>query len=139
VGVRSPVNIALGALLALALAGCGDPSADLFSVERSGADANANLRLVVNDGGSVTCNGSIGKAMDAEQLLEARELSRQLSELAQLGIELPPGRGSVLRYDVATAVGPLAFSDNSGDLPPAASRLMLFVSRLGEDVCGLRR
>jgi hypothetical protein len=31
-------------LLALALAGCGSPAADLFVVKRSGADRNANRR-----------------------------------------------------------------------------------------------
>ena len=40
------------------LAGCGgSPAADLFEVKRSGADANANLTLLVSDDGTVTCNG----------------------------------------------------------------------------------
>ena len=47
-----------GALLAaVALAGCGSPPPDLFEVERTGADRNANVDVVVNDGGSVRCNG----------------------------------------------------------------------------------
>ena len=50
---------ALAALLATAaLAGCGAPSADLFEVRRTGPDRPANLTMVVNDGGTVTCNGA---------------------------------------------------------------------------------
>ena len=44
-------------LLAGLVAGCGTPSPDLFVVDRSGPDRNANVELLVNDGGSVTCNG----------------------------------------------------------------------------------
>jgi len=127
------------AAAALFVAGCGARSADLFSVERSGRDTNANLRLVVNDGGSVTCNRSIEKALDAPDLLDARELARDLGELAQFGIDLPPGRGALLRYEVDTQFGPIAFSDTSRDRPPALDRLVAFVKRIGEDVCGLKR
>ena len=133
------LRVALLAALAAALTGCGGPSYDLFSVERSGADRNANLRLVVNDGGQVTCNRTITKAMDAKQLLEARELARELADLAQLGIELPPGPGTILRYKVDTEAGPMAFSDTSEDRPLAADRLVAFVKTMGEDVCGLER
>lgn len=130
----------LAVLPLLALAGCGAPSPDLFSVERSGEDRNANLRMVVNDGGKVTCNGTIEEPLDADDLLEARGLSRDLAELAQLGIELPPNRGeSVLRYEATTQAGPISFWDTSADRPPAADRLVAFVSRVGEDVCGLER
>lgn len=127
------------ALAALVLAGCGAPSPDLFGVKRSGADRNANLEVVVDDGGQVTCNGTIRRAIDAKDLLEARSLSRDLSELASLGIDLPPGKGTVLRYNVDTESGPIAFSDTSADRPPALDRLVAFVKRMGEDVCGLSR
>lgn len=125
--------------VAAALGGCGGPSYDLFAVQRTGPDPNANLRLVVNDGGQVTCNGSIRKAIDAEKLLEARDLARRLADLAQLGIELPPGPGSILRYKVETDAGPLEFSDTSPQRPPAADRLVAFVKDIGEEVCGLER
>ena len=133
------LRVAALAAAAVVIGGCGGPSYDLFAVDRSGADRNANLRMVVNDGGRVICNGTIDRAMDGDDLLEARELSRELADLARLGIELPPRRGTVLRYDVETSAGPIAFSDNSADRPPAADRLVAFVSRIGEDVCGLER
>lgn len=130
---------AAAACLIVPLAGCGAPSADLFSVDRSGPDPNANLTLVVNDGGSVTCNRTIERALDAEQLLEARQLARDLVELAQFGIELPPGEGSILSYEVDTEFGSIEFSDTSPDRPPALDRLVAFTKTVGEDVCGLER
>src|SRR6478736_5747397 len=51
---RAPALTAL--LAALTVTGCGYAQPDLFEVQRSGADRNANVNLVVNDGGTVTCN-----------------------------------------------------------------------------------
>ena len=88
----------LGAvLLALALAGCGTPPPDLFLVTRSGADRNADVTVVVNDGGSVSCNGK-SHPLDAKDLLRARQLVRDLAPQAQLHLALPPGPGSQLSY-----------------------------------------
>ena len=56
------------AAIAVALTGCGTPPADLLAVERSGADTNANVEVVVSDGGSVSCNGK-EHPLDAERLL----------------------------------------------------------------------
>jgi len=86
---RAPVAaLALAALLA----GCGSPPPDLFVVTRSGGDRNANVRLRVSDGGTVTCNGKEHE-LPAEELLTARQLARDLAPEAELGLELPSGRG----------------------------------------------
>lgn len=127
------------AALALALAGCGAPSADLFSVQRSGADRNADLRLVVNDGGTVTCNRGEPAGLPGELLLEARELSRDLEAQAALAIELPPGPNAVLRYVARTQTGRIAFSDTSQGRPRAFDRLARFTKTVAEDVCGIER
>ena len=63
--------------------------------------------MVVNDGGSVTCNGS-EHPLDADRLLRARELSRELAEPAELGLELPPGPGANLSYRVRMEAGTVA-------------------------------
>jgi hypothetical protein len=125
--------------LALAAAGCGAPSADLFEVQRSGADRNANVRLVVNDGGTVTCNDAEPQALPGDDLLEARELARELEAEATLAIELPPGPNAVLRYEVRTSTGRVAFSDTSRGRPKAFDRLVGFSAKVIEDVCGIER
>ena len=125
------------AAAALALAGCGTAPPDLFSVERRGDDANANVDLVVSDGGSVTCDGK-QHPLDADRLLAARQLVRDLTPQAELGIELPRGPG--LSYRVSMEAGSIAFSDRSpGVVPPAFRRMAAFTTDVTERVCGIER
>jgi len=132
------VRRAAAAAAILLLAGCGTASPDLFEVRRSGEDPAANLALVVNDGGTVSCNGH-EHALDADRLLQARELARELEEPAQLGIELPPGRGAVLKYRVRLEAGAVAFSDTSPGNPRAFLRIAAFTHDVAERVCGIVR
>ena len=127
------------ALAAAILAGCGGPSPELFEVQRSGRDENANVKLVVSDGGTVTCNGGESKALDADQLLEARELARDLEAQAALAISLPAEKNSNTRYSVKTSAGTVAFSDTSRGRTPAFNRLIAFTAATAENVCKLER
>jgi len=122
----------------VAVAGCGTPPPDLFSVERSGADPNANVDVVVSDGGSVSCDGK-EHALDGERLLRARHLVRDLAPQAELGIELPPGPGTDLSYRVALEAGSIAFSDRSPGVPPTFLRVAAFTKDVTERVCGIER
>jgi hypothetical protein len=128
------------ALLALAVvvAGCGSPAPDLFAVTRSGPDPAANLTMVVSDGGSVTCNGT-EHALDADRLLRARQLARDLGKQAELGLELPPGPKANLSYKVRLESGTVAFSDTSRGNPQAFFRLAAFTKDVSERVCGIVR
>jgi len=134
------LRTALAALAAalLALAGCGSESPDLFEITRSGEDANANLTLVVSDGGTVSCDGS-SHPLDADRLLRARELERELAEQAELGLELPPGPSPVLSYRVRMEAGTVAFADTSRDPPRSFQQLAAFTKDVAEDVCGVDR
>jgi hypothetical protein len=131
-----PVLAALG--LVAVLAGCGTPSPDLFVVDRSGPDRNANVELLVNDGGSVTCNGKT-HALDADRLLKARQLERDLEPQAELGIQLPEGPGTDLSYRVRMEGGTVAFSDRSAGVPNTFQRLAAFTKDVTERVCGIER
>ena len=126
------------ALAVVALAGCGTASPDLFEVERSGEDRAANVTLVVNDGGEVTCNGE-QHPLDADRLLQARELARELQQPAELGIELPPGQGAVLSYRVRSEAGTVGFSDTSRGNSPVFLRVAAFTKDVTERVCGIVR
>jgi hypothetical protein len=121
-----------------ALTGCGTAPPDLFLVERSGADRNANLELVVGDGGTVTCNGE-EHPLDAERLLTARRLLREMEPQAELGIDLPPGPGSQLSYRATMEKGTIAFSDRSEGLPQTFLELAAFTKDVAERVCGIER
>ena len=126
------------ALLLLLVSGCGTASPDLFEVRRTGEDPNANVTMVVNDGGHVTCNGE-EHPLDADRLLQARELTRELAEPAKLGLELPPGPGAVLSYRVRMEAGTVSFSDTSHGNPRAFLRVAAFTKDVTERVCGIVR
>jgi hypothetical protein len=127
------------ALVAAGLAGCGTPSADLFEVDRSGKDKNANVNLVVSDGGTATCNGGKPKALPGDMLLDARELARDLEAQAALSIDLPAEKNSTLRYVVRTQAGKVEFSDTSRGRPKTFDRTVAFTKTVIEDVCGIER
>ena len=126
------------AVLAIAVAGCGTPSADLFAVERRGADRNANVDVVVNDGGKVSCNGT-SHPLDADLLLRARQILRDLEPQAELHLELPPGPRPQLRYRARMEAGTVAFADTSRAVPRSFQALAAFTKDVTEDVCGLER
>jgi hypothetical protein len=129
----------LAALLVAAwLGGCGASAPDLFEVRRSGPDRPANLTLVVSDSGRVTCNGTEHQ-LDADRLLRARELERELSDQAELGLELPAGPRAVLSYRVRMEAGTVAFSDTSRGTPQSFYELAAFTKDVAEDVCGIER
>jgi hypothetical protein len=133
------VRPAIALLLAAAVAaGCGSPPPDLFEVDRSGADPNANITMVVSDGGAVTCNGT-QHPLDADRLLTARQLQRDLAPQAELGIQLPQGSGGQLSYKVRMEAGSLAFGDESAPIPQAFLRLAAFTSDVAEHVCDIQR
>jgi hypothetical protein len=132
---RAALALALGAAL---LAGCGTPSPDLFLVERSGADPNANLELVVSDGGSVRCNGE-EHPLDTDRLLTARRLLREVEPQAELHLELPPGPRANLSYRVEMEKGTIAFSDTSAKIPQTFQQLAGFTKDVAERVCGIQR
>ena len=124
--------------LALAVAGCGTPPPDLFEVERSGDDANANVDVVVNDGGSVTCNGK-EHPLAADLLLRARQILRDIEPQAELHLELPPGPRSELRYSARMEAGTVSFADTSRGNPKSFLALAAFTKDVAEDVCGIER
>lgn len=126
-------------LIALLLAGCGSPAADLFEVKRSGADRNANLTMLVSNDGTVTCNGGKRLPITNEELLRARELERDLSEQAELHLQLPPGPKAVLTYRVRMEAGTVGFADTSRPLPSAFAQLTAFTSDVTEQICGIVR
>jgi hypothetical protein len=128
----------VAAAVALGVAGCGSASPDLFEVQRSGQGRNAKLDMVVNDGGSVTCNGR-EHPLNGDALLRARAVARDLAKPADLRLELPPGPRSVLSYRVRLEQGTVSFSDSSRRQPRAFLALQALTKDIAEDVCGLRR
>ena len=128
----------LGALLVL-FAGCGATSPDLFVLTRAGSLPGARLTLLVNDGGTVRCNGGAPRALSDPQLLAARRAQEDVADDAKKGLTLPARAGSLLRFRIRTQDGTVTFSDVDAAARPELGRLIAFTRSVAQDVCGLAR
>jgi hypothetical protein len=124
-------------VLALLVAGCGAPPADLFVVTRTGSGTNADVTLLVQDDGSVICNHGKTHPISNAQLLQARRIVHETADQAKLNLQLPKRPGSVLSYHARMEAGTIAFSDTSRPLPSSFARLEAFTSDIVTNVCGL--
>ena len=69
----------------------------------------------------MTCNGK-EHPLDADLLLRARQVLRDLEPQAELHLELPPGPRSQLRYTARMEAGTVAFADTSRGNPKPLPR-----------------
>jgi hypothetical protein len=141
--VTRPAAAAVAALVVAVVAaeGCGggQMSPDLFALQRSGSVPGASLQMVVNDGGTVTCNGAAARPISDPLLLQARAVARDLHDPATRGLALAPGPQPVLRYAARTQDGHVSFSDDSPAQPAVLYRLALLVRQIAQQDCGLAR
>jgi hypothetical protein len=115
------------ALSVVALVGCGlgVQSPDLFALTRTGG--GKPLTMVVNDGGTVTCDGRPAKTLPDSLLLVARSLVGQLNPDALKKLDPPSARGSVYRFKVRLQRGTFSFPDTSAAHRPELAKLEQFV------------
>jgi hypothetical protein len=130
---------ALAAALAVVLAGCGQPSAALFSVTRGGSIAGARLHLSVTDDGHVSCNGGPLVEITSKQLIDARDVARELTKPASRHVSLPAKPGSTLNYAFTIDKDTVRFADNASGQDPAMYKGALLVRQLAQGPCRLPR
>ena len=130
------IFVALIATVAV-LAGCGFDvqSADLFQVTRTGQ--GQKLTLLVNDSGTIACNGGKPKALPDRLLLQARDLTTNLNADAKGKTRLPAGAGSVFSYTVKVQNGTFIFADTEAGARKELAQLELFVIQAAADPCGI--
>ncbi|MDO8186724.1 hypothetical protein Q5424_05175 [Conexibacter sp. JD483] len=124
---------------ALALAGCGAESDDVFLVRRTGALPDARVDIVVNDGGTVTCDRGASRELDSKLLLRSRDVVRTLDERRLLGRVHPPSPRAQLRYELRTGFGDITFNDVDAVGEPELGRTIQLVRELAQQACGLAR
>jgi hypothetical protein len=124
------------ALAGLVLSGCGlnVQSPDLFKVTRTGA-GRPPLTLLVNDGGTISCNGGKPKTLPDRQLLAARDLAERLNDDVKL--HFPHSARSVFTYTVKVPKGTFTFPDVVAATRKELSDLELFVVQAAADPCGI--
>lgn len=130
------LTAALAALpLAAAAAGCGleVQQPDLFLLTRTGA--GQKLTLLVNSGGTVTCDGSHTEAVPDNLLIQARDLTGALNFDARHHLHLAPTAGSVYRYRVKLQDGTIVFPDTAARTHPGLASLELLAVRIAQGPC----
>jgi hypothetical protein len=127
------------AATALAIAGCGFgvQAPDLFLLTRTGQ--GHTLTLLVNDGGTIRCNGGGARMLPDPLLLQARDLASGLGGDAQQRLRIPSARNSVFRYTIRLQQGTISFPDTAtaGGKYPRLAQAELFAVRAARQVCGL--
>ena len=135
---RAALACAGAALLAAAVTGCGTPSPDLFVMKRDGTVPGAKLTLLVSDQ-TARCNDGPVKQLTSAQILEARDILRELLDVQAGSVEIPKAPpAQIFSFAVTTEKGTLRYPDTA-QRPSILPRLTLFVRRVAIDTCGLRR
>ena len=126
------------AMIGLAVAACGTPSPDLFVVNRDGTVPGAKLELLVSDQ-TARCNDGPAERLSSEQIIEARDIRRDLLLLQSGDAPVPPAPAAqIFDFAVQTEEGTLRYPDTQ-QRPAILPRVSRFVRRVAIDTCGLKR
>jgi hypothetical protein len=108
VGCLALLSAAAGALL-----GCGFQvqSADLLLLTRVGQ--GPKLTLLVNDGGTIRCDGGSRRPIPNTLLISARDLVDNLDKDAKANLTIPQAPNSVYRFMIRMQDGTIAFPDTA--------------------------
>jgi hypothetical protein len=107
---------AAGLLGAAAHAGCGGEAGDLIALEGTGGERPAH-RIVVTGDGRGSCDGGELRSIPSERLIDAREVERELGDLASES-------ASVVRW-----------SEGARELPSVLPEASLLALRLERELC----
>ncbi|MGI8712170.1 MAG: hypothetical protein ACR2NR_03105 [Solirubrobacteraceae bacterium] len=135
---RAPCRaLALGLAAAAALAGCGFnvQSADLFLLTRTGQ--GPTLTLLVNDGGTIRCNGGKTRPLSDPLLIQARDLAVDLGKDASRKLSLPASPGTVFYYRIRVSQGSVAFPDRRAAGQKPLREAETFALAAAQQACGL--
>jgi hypothetical protein len=111
--MKRALPLAVAAACCSAVAGCGFDvqSPDDFLLTRTGQ--GSKLTLLVNDGGTIRCNGDKPRPISDTLLIHARDLADGLSNDAKRSLKIPSPPNSVYRYTVRLPSGTVSFPDTS--------------------------
>jgi hypothetical protein len=137
--MRRIASLCGAALAACALGGCGAGYSDLFLVRRTGVLPDADVQIVVNDGGTISCDRGEFRRLPSRLLLDGRDIMRSLREDLEFGKVHPRPPNAQYRFRVDAPDGTISFSDTDGASDPDLGRMVLLVRQLSQQMCGLAR
>ena len=134
--VLAALVLALVATATTAACGLNVQSPDLFTLSRTGQ--GKPLKLLVNDSGTIRCDGGKTKSLPDPLLLDARDIADDLNKDAEDKLHVaPPAPGSVFSYKITLQQGTVSFSDTAARSHPELARAELFAVQAAQGPCGL--
>ena len=134
--VRRGAVAALAAATASVLAGCFEvQSPDLFLLTRTGQ--GPKLTLLINDSGTIRCNGGKAKPVSNTTLIAARDLADNLASDAQSKLTIPDVAGSVYYFRIRMQQGTISFPDKASARRQVLAQAELFATQTAQRDCGL--
>ncbi len=134
---RRPAHVALAPLcvaIALTVAACGSPAADLFAVARSGAVPGADVTVIASGDGTVRCNGHRHELPDP-LVLTAENLADEITTPASKALRLRSGPHPVYTYVVDSPDGVFSYSDDSPHQSSVLEQLQAWMLKVVRTVC----
>jgi hypothetical protein len=121
----------------LALAGCGlnVQSPDLFLLTRTGQ--GQTLTLLVNDAGTIRCNGGRSRHLADRFLLQARDIAENLDSDVQNNVHFSTRLARTFTFKVKLQDGTITFPDTAAPGHHEVSDAELFTLQAARQACGL--
>ena len=132
----APIAVLLAAAV---LAGCGGDTGDLFAVERRGDVPDAALRLIVSDGGELTCGDASPRRCPTSSCSTPARSPPTSRTRPSTASTCRPGPSRSLQYVVHTPDGTVRFADDSRGQPEVTRKLAYFTRQAAQQVCGRPR
>jgi hypothetical protein len=129
-------RLAPALLAALVVAGCGGEAGDLMAIEiAKGPARGRELDIVIKSDGRGTCNGRDEETIPSELVIDARELERDLGDLAEQGAFFEPTGAGRREYVVRIKAGTVRWSEGDRGLPRELPRTQLLALKLDRLLC----
>jgi hypothetical protein len=131
-------RLVLGACLCTALgalAGCGlaVQSPDLFLLTRT--REGQSVTLLVNDAGTIRCNGGKSRSLSDPLLIQARTLASDLDKDAKASLKIAPPPDSVARFTIRLQNGTISFPDTAASRHHELAEAELFTVQALRQAC----
>jgi hypothetical protein len=126
------------AAAATALSACGGSPGDLMSINVTGGPGNVKQDIVIRADGQATCNGGSSKDIGSEKLIEAREIEREVGDIAKRGAVYEARQKTDLKlrdYILRRDDGEVRWTETARGLPEILARAQLLALQLGRDLC----
>jgi hypothetical protein len=93
--------------------------------------------LLINDSGTIRCNGGKARPISDSRLIAARDLADNLAGDASAELTIPAQAGDVEYFRIKLQGGTVAFPDRAAQNHKVLAQAELFASETATQACGL--